>query len=181
MGNAQIVQLKSRARRARSGDVANDQSSLGATSRRSRYAIGELPLVRITDPHGPIVNIALPDTPELDYSRQNLMTVARTHEVVNACLRLRADRLIDPVLVVERSTDGETWEPQRDHPLLALARIPGETLDTATLWRFLSISWDSVGAVYLEPIMRTGCWWDQPPEPAVCDRGVYAHRRAGKL
>lgn len=156
MSNAAIVQLKSRARRARSGDVANDQSALGATARRSRYGIGELPLVRLTDAHGPIVNIALPDTPELDYSRQNLMTVARTHEVVNACLRLRADRLIDPALVVERSRDGETWEPQRDHPLLALARIPGETLDTATLWRFLSISWDSVGAVYLEPILRQG-------------------------
>jgi hypothetical protein len=156
MSSASIVQLKSRARRARSGDAARDRLSTGQLVPRSRYAWGELPLVRFDDPHGPIINVRLPETPALDYSRRNLLHLARTHEIVNACLRIRADRLIDPVLVVERSKDGETWEAERDHPLLALARVPGDSLDTATFWRYLSICWDSVGAVYLEPIKRGG-------------------------
>jgi len=155
MSNAAIVQRKARARRGRTGDAARDQVSQGQ-NRRSRYTIGELPLVRLDDPHGPIINIQMADAAQLDYSRQHLLYLAGTHEMVNACLRIRADRLIDPVLVVERSTDGENWEQERDHPLLALARIPGETLDTASFWRFLSMSWDSVGAVYIEPILRDG-------------------------
>lgn len=156
MTGAAIVQAKARARRARTGDAARDRVSAGTQTSRSRYAVGELPLVRLTDTHGPIVNIALPDTLELDYSRRNLMSIAGTHEIVNACLRIRADRLIDPTLVVERSKDGDTWEQDPGHPLLALARIPGATLDTATLWRFLSICWDAVGALYIEPILRNG-------------------------
>jgi len=156
MTNAAIVQRKARARRARTGDAARDQISQGQQRSRGRYTIGELPLVRLDDPHGPIINIQMADAAQLDYSRQHLLYLAGTHEMVNACLRIRADRLIDPVLVVERSTDGENWEHERDHPLLALARIPGETLDTATFWRFLSMSWDSVGAVYIEPILRDG-------------------------
>jgi len=156
MTSAQTIQLKSRARRARTGDAARDRLSAGPGLSRSRYAWGELPIVHLGDAHGPIVNVALPDTEPLDYSRENLLHLARTHEIVNACLRIRADRLIDPVLVVERTKDGENWEAERDHPLLSLARVPGESLDTASFWRYLSICWDAVGAVYLEPIKRGG-------------------------
>src|SRR5580765_3249519 len=154
MASAARLQLK--ARRARTGDAARDRIAGGPQVSRSRYAWGELPLVKLTDAHGPIINVALPDTPPLDYSRQNLLHLARTHEIVNACLRIRADRLIDPVLVVERTRDGENWEAERDHPLLSLARVPGDSLDTATFWRYLSICWDAVGAVYLEPIKAGG-------------------------
>jgi HK97 family phage portal protein len=156
MANALMVQLKALARRARSGDAAQDRLAAGPQQSRSRYAWGELPVINLGDAHGPIVNVALPDSPPLDYSRRNLLLIARTHEIVNACLRIRADRLVDPTLVVERSRDGETWEAERDHPLLALARVPGDSLDTATFWRYISICWDSVGAVYLEPIKRGG-------------------------
>lgn len=143
--------------RGRAGDTPTARvSSAGTEMRRSRYAWGELPLVRVDDAHGPIVNVALPTLAELDYSRPHLMQLARTHELVNACLRIRADRLLKPRVLVERSTNGDEWEIVPRHPLLDLLRVPGDALDTSAFWRFVSMCWDAVGYVYLEPLFDHG-------------------------
>lgn len=153
------VLTKARARRAggRAGDTARDL--VAAQSLRQggiRRAIGELPLLNVTDAHGPIVNLRLPDAADIDYSRRHLSEVARTHELCNACLRIRADRLIKPPIVVERTDNGDDWELIPHHPLLDLLRVPGETLETSAFWRFLSMSWDGIGAVYMEPLFDDG-------------------------
>ena len=147
---------KARNRLARSGDAARDQVSAGVETRRGRYAWGELPLVRLEDAHGPIVNVRMDALDPLDYSRSHLLHIARTHELVNACLRIRANRLIKPRVTVERSTGPDEWQVLERHPLLDLIRVPGDNLDTASFWRFSSMCWDSVGYVYLEPIYTAG-------------------------
>lgn len=153
------VLTKARSRRAggRAGDTARDLVAAQVNAHGGiRRAIGELPLLNVTDAHGPIVNLRLPDAADIDYSRRHLSEVARTHELCNACLRIRADRLIKPPIVVERTPNGDDWEMVPHHPLLDLLRVPGETLETSAFWRFVSMSWDGIGAVYLEPLFDNG-------------------------
>lgn len=153
------VLTKARSRRAggRAGDTARDLVAAQSPARSGmRRAIGELPLVNVTDAHGPIINLRLPDAADIDYSRRHLSEVARTHELCNACMRIRADRLIKPPIVVERTANGDDWELIPHHPLLDLLRMPGETLETSAFWRFVSMSWDGIGAVYLEPLFDNG-------------------------
>jgi len=64
--------------------------------------------------------------------------------------------LIKPRVTVERATGPDEWQRIEQHPLLDLIRVPDEHLDTAAFWRFVSMSWDAVGYVYLEPITISG-------------------------
>lgn len=99
-----------------------------------------------------VINYPLPSALPLDYSNRGLLRVARINELVNACLRLRADGMITPRFVVERKDRDGNYITDDDHALLQLLRWPGQTIDTATLLRCLSVSWDATGLVYLEPI-----------------------------
>lgn len=94
--------------------------------------------------------------PPLQTTPAALLNTARTSEIVNACLRVRADGLIAPVPVVERREADGSYTAIPDHPLIMLLRAPGPTLDPSTLWRTMSVSWDATGVVYLEPLYENG-------------------------
>jgi len=147
-----LTKARSIVRRNRAGDSVTDQVAADLAARQAGNAWGELPVVKLGDPHGPIVNIPMTQLDPLDYTRAHLLHIARTHELVNACLRIRADRLIKPRVTVERAAGPDEWQRIEQHPLLDLIRVPDEHLDTAAFWRFVSMSWDAVGYVYLEPI-----------------------------
>lgn len=133
---------------ARSGD-ATIAPQTGETGRYSQPAF--LPAERVEDAHGSIINVQWPDGLQLDTSACNTLDIARMHEVVNACIRIRSDRLIETPLVVERSTDGVNFEAIPNHALNQLFRMPGPNLDSASLWRCMSVSYDTAGLVYLDP------------------------------
>lgn len=146
--------LTKRRSRARSGDATITPQASTQATRYSQPAF--LPAERTEDAHGAIINVRWPDGLHLDTSACNTLDVARMHEVVNACIRIRSDRLVETPMVVETTSDGVNFEIIPNHALNQLFRMPGPTIDTASLWRCMAVSWDAVGLVYLEPTYDVG-------------------------
>jgi HK97 family phage portal protein len=158
MTSASIVLHKARQRKAaRTGDSTLARGSAQASPTGRALAVPRTGIIEKRDAAGlvSVVNYPMPSALALDYSTRGLLRVARISELVNACLRIRSDGIIAPQLVVERRGRDGLYVAENDHPLLQLLRSPGETIDAATLWRCMSVSWDATGLVYLEPIYGT--------------------------
>lgn len=126
--------------------------------------------------------LMMPKPPPLDISKERLLEYTRRSEIVYACIEKKAQAACDPELVVERKNSAGEWEPDPEHPLVALMNKPNPYDDGSSFLRAWIASENFANVFYAEMI-RSGA--GQPvqlyPLNPVNIREEYTYSSAGPI
>ena len=85
----------------------------------------------------------------------SLISARRINELVYACIKIKADAITDPRLLVQKRGAKE-WEEVEGHPMRRLLMRPNKYMDETAFIRAAQVSMDVAGVFYAEKVRSGG-------------------------